>query len=100
MSADTLIAATTGTASAHVKVTHDMLPMTVFATGLAGAEKVDIQISPDDGTTPADIYQDGSLQSLTATNTVVAITSPGYYTLDKEASASAAAVYVARKDHI
>lgn len=84
----TLITATTGAVTSprfELKLTD--LPATISATGLAGAEVVDIQISQNGGST----FADTGMQLTAAENTKV-ISGPGIYKADKDATAGSVAV--------
>lgn len=100
MTAVTLVSPTTSAdTSAKVALDPTQVPMMVFATGLAGAEAVTVKISPDDGTTPATLYQNGSAVTLTATNTAIVLDAPGTYSFAKSSTAGASGLYAARRDH-
>lgn len=73
---------------------NNRIPSTVVATNLANADNVKIQISVDQGVTFHDIYINGTLQEVTATNNVVGIDAPGYYRFVKTVTAAEAGVYL------
>lgn len=67
-------------------------PAVFSAKGLAGSEVGTLQ--HNDGTGWDDVYQDGSLVTLSTTHTLVSVWSPGRYRIDKDATAGAVGVNV------
>lgn len=95
MSRTILTATTSATQSSAFRIHANQVPVSVHVDGgIASNENADLQKSHDQGTTWVDVYQDGSQTRLTSTNNIVAINSPGYYRVDKEATASATGVYL------
>lgn len=89
----TVVASQTGSASGYFTVTGAQTPVLLFANNLAGAEEVDIHISPDG--TNWQVYKEGSTtQVLTATITMKALAYPGQYRVTKDATAGACAVFI------
>jgi len=91
----TLISAKTGAEQSPKFAVYSNNPATVIATGLAGVETSDIQLSNDGGTTWADYYAEGSQIQLTATNTAIRINGPGLFRVDKGVTAGASGVFLA-----
>lgn len=97
----TLITAATGaaTSEAFTFANRDQKPNTIFATGLAGVETIDVQFTVDNGSTWADCYCNGSKVSLTATNNTLWLNVVGRFRLNKGVTAGAAgAVLVTEED--
>ena len=96
MSKTIITPATAITTSGVIRVlkSNERIPCNLISTGLAGAETITLQVSHDGGTTFNDVYKSGSKQVLSATNTVVTITSPGYYRFYKVLTAAAAGLYL------
>ena len=100
MTAETLITPTTEIGTAHVSVDPTQIPLTVFATGLAGVEAVTVKLSPDEGVTPATLYQNGTAVTLTATNTAIVLDAVGYYTFAKSTSVGSSGLYISKAGHM
>jgi hypothetical protein len=73
---------------------NESIPSTLVATGLAGAGSIKVQISVDEGVSFHDIYINGTLQEMTATNNVIGVDAPGYYRFIKTATSPAAGLYL------
>jgi len=93
MGATTLITSTTSAdQSIDVSVTGDNLPYSFSCTPiLAGTEKATIQLKDQDGNYN-DLYLDGILQELSATNMVITLFGPAVVRVDKDSTASATSV--------
>lgn len=97
MATQTIIAAQTGAVATQVpfRVDRNNAPVTIMATGLAGAEEVDIFFSADNGSTWSVLRdKDGNDMKLTATVTSLAVDSPVMLGFTKDASVGAAGVFV------
>lgn len=98
--AKTLLAPQTGAgASSQFKVSSEQngqRPVSVIATGLAGAENADLQVNAND--VWQDVFQDSAQVRLTATNNMVTVYGPGLYRVDKEATAGAAGIFLSTAD--
>ena len=92
----TLIPAATDaeTTQKVAKIRQEALPATLFATGLAGVEVATVFISPDGGGTFEAMFQGGTAVELTATNNIISINSPMTIGVTKDATASAAGVFL------
>ena len=92
----TLIPAATAaeTTEKIAKIRQEALPATLFATGLAGSEKAVVSISPDGGATFVEVQQEGVAIELTAINNTISINSPMTIGVTKEATVSAAGVFL------
>lgn len=55
------------------------LPITFIGVGITGSDTITLQVSHDGGTTFNNVYYDGSLMQLTATNTLLTVYGPGIY---------------------
>ena len=82
------------TAVAEFAVMQRMLPATLFATGLAGAETVEVLFSVDGGATFEELSQDGADLTLTATANVFNIQSPLLLGVKKDATIAAGGVFI------
>lgn len=71
-------------------------PARLSATGLAGAEEVDLFVLDGDITTIA-YDADGAAIKLTATKPQVVLDAPGPYHIAKDATAAASAVFLAEQ---
>ena len=72
------------------------IPATIFATGLAGVEKVTIELTPDNGVTTVAVLQGGESPDLTVTNTARTFTGQGKYKISKPgATANNVGVFLA-----
>ena len=69
-------------------------PVTVVATGLAGTDVVNIQISSDDGQTYSDLWSKGTQVQLTSTNNARTLYGPGHYRVSKPITTGAVTVGV------
>jgi hypothetical protein len=99
MAARILLAPTTSAAQSEAfKVTRNMLPVTLHANLLAGAETADVQISVDNGSNWVDIRETvvgvGAAIELTVNHNVYRISSPGYYRVDKDATVGSCGIYL------
>lgn len=66
---------------------------TFIVTGTLGAaEKIDIEISPDRGSTFSDLYQDGLQTQLSTTNNAVTVYGPGIFRVAKGITSAACGV--------
>ena len=93
MSTILLTAVTAAGQSREVSVTKDNLPYTFsMAPVLDGTELAQVQFKDGAGTW-SDLYVDGILQELGATNSMITMFGPGNFRVDKESSATATAVY-------
>lgn len=68
--------------------------MTVSSGKLVSAETVTFQLIEDGVVTPGDLYQDGSIRQLTATNNAVTIEGPIDLQVSKSTTAAATGVYI------
>jgi hypothetical protein len=73
---------------------NNRIPCTIVATNLTGAENIKIQISVDDGATFHDIFINGTLQELAATNNVVGVDAPGFYRFVKTTTKNEVGLYL------
>ena len=91
-----LIAPTTDAVATHVTfpIEQRFLPASIFATGLAGVEEVDLFFSVDNGVTFLAAQQDGSPVTLSLTNNEQSIVAPIFLGITKDATVSAAGVYL------
>jgi hypothetical protein len=88
-----VVASQTGSASGYFTVTGANTPVLLFANNLAGAEEVDIYISPDGSNWQ--VYKEGSTTKvLTATITMLPLEYPAQYRVTKDATAGACAVFI------
>lgn len=96
MASQTLIEETTSavTTPAFVKVTQDMVPATLIASGLATTEEAQVLVSVDDGVTNQEVLQEGTTVVLTATDTVKSINSPMMVGVTKDATVAAGGVFL------
>lgn len=97
--AHTLISAQTDAVSTKAPFRVVDVPAMVFASNLAGAEEVDLFVSPDDGTTWITLgLEEGdgtpAAVTLTATRTAFIIHSPMYLGVTKDATVGAAGVFL------
>ena len=92
----TIIGETTDAVSttAEFPVVQKMLPATISATNLAGAETVAILFSVDGGATFEPLAQDGTDLELTATSNVFTIQSPMMLGVTKSATVGASGVFI------
>ena len=92
----TIITETTDAVSTAVEfpVVQKMLPATISATNLAGAETVAILFSVDGGSTFEPLAQDGADLELTATSNVFTIQSPMMLGVTKSATVGACGVFI------
>ncbi len=91
-----ILAATTSavTAVKSHPIWMEMLPTTIFATGLAGSESVAILFSTDGGVTFEPLAQDGADLVLTATKNTLAINSPMLLGVTKSATIASSGVFI------
>lgn len=73
---------------------NEKLPVLIFATGLAGSEKVELFISPDSGDNWQKYSQKGEVVELLADNTGELLLARGTYAVTKSSSNSDVAVYI------
>ena len=69
------------------------------APGIAGSEVATVQKKNNDDTF-SDYYVDGTIQTITATNTGVVIDGCGIYRIDKDATAASVGVEISRPDDL
>ena len=95
MSAKTIISARTAAVAAAVLVDLEGLrgEYNIMATGLALAETVDIELSPDNGASGEDAFQNGIQVQLTATNNITKVTCPIFLRVTKTAKAANSGVF-------
>jgi len=89
-----LIEATTDavTTPAEASINGSDVPVTIHAEGLAGVETVQLKVR--NGGAYVDVYQDGHLLRLTATQNVLSINSPMELGVTKSATVAAVGVYL------
>lgn len=88
-----VVASQTGSGDGYFTVAGGQLPVLLFANNLAGAEEVDIFLSPDG--TNWQVYKEGSTTKvLTATITMLPLAYPGRYKVSKDATVGACAVFI------
>ena len=93
----TLLAATTDAdQSTAFTVKYDEAPVVFRCPGLAGVEVGTLQYR-DASEAWHDYYVDGTLQTITTTNTDLTIYGPGIYRIDKDATAGAASVEISTR---
>lgn len=93
MTTEILAPVTDAGASEQIAVTR-VKPHTFHAAPvLVSAEKAQIQFKGGNGTF-YDLFVDGSIVELNATTTMVTISAPGVYRVDKEASVAETGIYV------
>ncbi len=92
----TLITAATAAATKRFNLTLDDVPATIIATGLAAGETVALDMSIDSGTNFVTVYQGGSAVTLTSTDNVKSVNSPGVYRANKGLTAGAVGVYISK----
>lgn len=97
MAAQPLIAETINaiTDVQFVNVTQEMVPATLIATNLVSAEEAQVLVSVDDGATTQPAIQEGTTVLLTATDNVKSVNSPMMIGVTKDATVSAAGVFLA-----
>lgn len=88
------ILAGTVSAAASDSFTVDGETVGVIAVGLAGIETGTLQVSAS-GTTFADVYIDGNIMQLTATNNIFTVYGPGIYRINKSATAGSVSIHTA-----
>lgn len=93
MTMKTLIPAQTAEATQRLSVGTGAR-VTVTCGKLAAAEVVTFQILEEDVVTPGDLYQDGSIKQLDATNNATVIVGPIDLQVKKSATAAATGVYM------
>jgi len=103
MAAETLISEQTAAVTVAVgfSITIDDVPATIIATNLAGTETVPIlfKVAGDIGSTEA-ASQEGTAVTLTATDNIKTINSPMRLAVTKPTTASAAGVFLARRERV
>lgn len=102
MATFTLLAATTSAdQSTAIRIEEQNLPAHfVCSPALAATETADLQYSADGGTTWIDYYIDGTQQQITDTNTGLVVVGPGFYRINKGATATATAVHLAYEGNV
>lgn len=81
---DELFTAATAAASETFYISGEEVPSTVFVSGMATGDTVDLQITTDGGKTWEDSYSGGSQdQAAYQSDTSIAIYSPGQYKVNK-----------------
>jgi len=98
MSKELIAPATAADTQAGITVLGENIPCTFIASGLAGAETINIQIE----TTPGNyinMFSEGSQLELTATNNVLTVFGPGEYQLVKGITAGAAGAFMTSNQH-
>lgn len=96
MPPQTLIEPTTDvtTLVKFVNITQEMVPATLLATNLAGAEEVQVLISSDDGATSQAVQQEGTTVVLALTDSVKSINSPMMVGVTKDATLGLCGVFI------
>jgi len=84
-----IIAAQTGAATETVEVRDKRALLTCDALG--GGETVSVKVKA--GSAYVDLYQDGTQQQLTTTNTAMYLPAPGDYEIAKSSTSGSVAVY-------
>ena len=102
MTALTLITAQTAavTVAKVFSITEDDVPATLMATNLAGSEVITILFTIDDGGNTESVFQDGSVVTLSATDKVKSINSPGRYAVTKPVTVGISGVFLAKKQSV
>lgn len=97
MSNFTVIAATTDAVTTPVRVgltSHQAIPATIFAPGLANSETVTIGATLDGGVTSIPLFQEGLLVVLTATSNFTRVGSLINLMITKSSTAAPVGVFI------
>ncbi len=89
-----ILAAGATAATSSDTFTVDQETVGVIVVGLTGSETCTLQIQYDD-TNFVDVYIDGTLSQLTATNNIFTVYGPGLYRLNKSASTANVSIHTA-----
>ena len=86
---------TAGSATFKCSMSDIQPPVTLAASGLTGADVIDVNISTDGGATFTPLWEKGVRVQLSATNNSVTLYGPGVYQVSKGATQGAVTVYLA-----
>ena len=102
MAAEILIPAQTAavTVVKFFSITEDDVPATLMATNLAGSESVPVVFTVDDATTSEAAFQEGTAVTLTATDNVKSINSPGRFGVTKPVTVGVSGVFVSKRENV
>lgn len=101
--AEVLIAPTTAAAESEpfqLGRAAPFAPSTILATGLAGAEEVEVQFSPDNGDTWLDAMEDSTQIVLDANTNHIGVYSPIMIKVTKGITAGAVGVYLSSENNV
>ena len=97
--AATLLTPTTDAANSNLIAAFGRnLPLTLVATGLGVGETVTLEVSVDGGTTWQTAYDTGNAITLTSTDNMLGIHTPGLFRAAKSATAGPSGVFSFREE--
>jgi len=83
-----------------IKITQELLPVTLMGDGLTGSDSIPISLTVDDGVTSFASSQDNTAVALTVTNNTIAINSPMTLRVTKPMTSGTAGVFLAAATEI